>query len=62
VAASQVTMTSVNVAVIDLRRCRRRRKWLGGSVLGKKSNREIGRDAAGSRLDEDNIGRNNILQ
>jgi hypothetical protein len=57
VVASQVTISAVIVAVIALRRRRRRRRRLGGSVPGKKPNREIGRDAAGNRLDEDYFGR-----
>jgi hypothetical protein len=57
VAASQVTITAVIVAVIALRRRRRHRKRLGSSVSGKKPNREIGQDAAGNRLDKDYFGR-----
>jgi hypothetical protein len=57
VAASQVTIIAVIVAVIVLRRRRRRRGRFGGSVPGKKPIREIGRDAAGNRLDKDYFGR-----
>jgi hypothetical protein len=57
VVASQVTITAVIVAVIPLRRRRRRCRRLGGSVPGKKPNREIGRDAAENRLEEDYYGR-----
>jgi hypothetical protein len=67
VAASQVPITAVIVAVITSRRRRRRCRGLGGSVPGKKPNSEIGRDVAARRgflwsFIYEHCADNNILQ
>jgi hypothetical protein len=47
------TLFAAAVVFATIERRRRRRRRHGGSVIGKRANRDIGRTAAGERLEAD---------